>query len=70
MSPLAEKLTDESPSLTPNRTSSAFVILQANRLYSVDPGTVMLPESTHPFHSSFGPDSFWDTELYSSHFII
>ena len=61
---LTVKWTDESPSLTPNRTSSAFVILQANRLYSVDPGTVMLPESTHPFHSSLGPDSLRDTESY------
>ena len=58
----AVKLTDESPSLPPKRTSSAFVILQANRLYSVDPGTVMLPESTQPLHSSFGPDSLRDTE--------
>lgn len=58
----AVKLTDESPSLTPIRTSSAFVILHANRLYSVDPGTVMLPESTQPLHSGFGPDSLRDTE--------
>ena len=62
----AVKLTDESPSLTPNRTSSDFVILQANRLYSVDPGTVMLPESTHPLHSSLGPDSLRDTESYAA----
>ena len=62
----AVKLTDESPILTPSRTSSAFVILHANRLYSVDPGTVMLPESAQPLHSSFGPDNLWDTECYAA----